>query len=264
MFFYKEKNSLIIAVILTTGIFSAFSATASVVTFNNNQMNLVGSANLLKNGNLELTNNNNFETSAAWLTLNLSTSDSFSADFAFSLANNGSSYMADGITFTLQNKGTNALGGQGGNLGYNGLNGVGSIIQTYSNNHVGLNTNGNAYSAAAAPTNLGLAKLITGTETVKYNSKTNVLSMTGKLYVDNKKYIINDTVKIDLATKFGPTMYVGFTGATGGSTAEQQITGFSMSSVSTTSTTVPEPATCATLLAGLGLMGFMLRRRKSL
>lgn len=264
MFFYKEKKSLIIAVILATGIFPAFSATASVVTFNGNQMNLVGSANLLNNGNLEFTNNKStYQTSAAWLTLGVSTSHSFNFNFAFSLANKGSGYMADGITFALQNMGTQALGNQGGSLGYNGLNGVGSIIQTYSNNHVGLNTNGNAYSPAAAPTNLGLAKLVTGSETVKYNAITNVLSMIGELYVDNIKYSINDTVGINLATKFGPTMYVGLTGATGASTAEQQITSFGMSSVSSTSTTVPEPGTYATLLAGLGLMGF-IRRRKTL
>jgi MYXO-CTERM domain-containing protein len=62
---------------------------------------------------------------------------------------------------------------------------------------------------------------------------------------------------VDLSTKFGGTMYVGFTGGTAGTDADQRITSFSVTSA------VPEADTYAMLLAGLGLVGLIGRRRKS-
>jgi len=54
-------------------------------------------------------------------------------------------------------------------------------------------------------------------------------------------------------------MYLGFTGATGGTDADQRITSFA---VSTVTTAVPEAETYAMMLAGLGMVGFIARRRK--
>ncbi|KAF3999792.1 PEP-CTERM sorting domain-containing protein [Glaciimonas immobilis] len=234
------------------------AAVGPATTFDGNSMNLINSQ--LKGGAIELTSSGN-QHSAAWLTSGLSTKNSFSSTFNFSLAQNGSNPMADGITFALQNVGNSALGStNGGNtLAYNGLNGVGSIIQTYTNNRLGLDTTGNASGAASSKFNLGSANLITGNETINYNAITHVLDMSGTFNVDGKNYAVSDTKTINLFTKFGSTMYAGFTGATGGATAEQKITSFTMSSVSA----VPEPETYAMLLGGLALISFMVLRRKS-
>ena len=233
------------------------AASASGITFDGNAMNLVGAANIV-DGSIQMVSRG-ASGGAAWLTSDVSTANSFDASFTFSLQSNGSSPMADGITFAMQNQGTNALGDTGGSLGYGGLGAVGSVIQTYTNNKAGLNTDGNAYNTQSAPAYLGYASLVTGTENVKYDVSSNTLSMTGTLNVDGKSFDISDSKAIDLAAKFGRTMTMGFTGASGDSYSDERINSFSLASVSA----VPEPETYAMLLAGLGLMGFMSRRRKN-
>ena len=73
--------------------------------------------------------------------------------------------------------------------------------------------------------------------------------------LSNLSYAVSDAASVDLHAKYGGAMYVGFTGGTGGSYADQRITGFSVLAV-------PEPATYAMLLGGLGLVGFASRRKR--
>ena len=102
---------------------------------------------------------------------------------------------------------------------------------------------------------MALAATVTGTETVSYDASTHMLTMNGNLNLDGMNHAISDSASIDLAAKFGPTMYAGFTGGTGGSYAFQYITSASIAPV-------PEPETYALMLAGLGLLGVVSRRRK--
>jgi len=238
--------------------FAAALALTSVAASAATSMNLVGSATMI-GSDIQLVSAGS-NAGAAWFVAPVLTTDSFNIDFAFSLQNNGSWPMADGITFALHNQGSDALGWGGGDLGYSGLNAVGSVIQTWYNNTAGLNIDGNSYNTQAAPANLGIGNLVTGTENVQYDASTNVLSMTGTLNVDGSIYNISDSKSIDLSAAFGSTMTMGFTGATGGSYADQRITSFSVNSVPA----VPEPETYAMLLAGLGALGFVARRRKAL
>jgi hypothetical protein len=100
---------------------------------------------------------------------------------------------------------------------------------------------------------------VTGTQTVNYNAATHALTMSGTLtdLSTGITYNISDAATVDLSAKFGSTMYVGFTGGTAGTDADQRITSFSLTSA------VPEPETYAMLMAGLGLVGFAARRRKA-
>lgn len=233
-----------------------FSVSACAATFAGSNVNLVGNAVMLDNGNLQLTTGG-WNNGAAWATSALSTTTSFSTTFGFSMAKDGfNGNMADGIALVLQNQGTGALGHGGGDIGYGGLNGVGSVIQTWTNNRIGLDITGNPNGASVAAVSLGAASLVTGQQTVSYNATTHVLSMTGNYVADGTSHALSDATQIDLSARFGSTMYLGFTGATGGSYADQRITNFTVAAV-------PEPETYAMLLAGLGLVGFASRRKVS-
>ncbi|NGZ85954.1 PEP-CTERM sorting domain-containing protein [Duganella sp. SAP-35] len=171
--------------------------------------------------------------------------------------------MADGIALVFQNIGSNVTGNAGGDVGYWNLGGhsgsaaVGSVIRSWDNNEYGISTDGVVQGLNKASWNFGALNDVTGTQTITYNATTHVLSMTGS-FSDALGHTLNvsDSDTVDLSAKFGSTMYVGFTGATGGADADQRITGFSVSAV-------PEPETYAMLMAGLGLVGFAVRRRKA-
>ena len=238
---------------IAAAVAALFSLPAGATPFSGYDMNLVGTANM-QGTQLQLINNVG-QVGAAWMNTQLSTANSFNAFFGFSLANTVYNPMADGIAFVMQNGGTSAIGSGGGDVGYTGLSGVGSVIQTWGNNTAGLNTDGNAYNTKAAPANLGYAKLVTGSEMVSYNASTDTLSMNGIMNVDGNNYFISDTAHVNLASKFGSTMNVGFTGGSGLSGADERITSFNISAV-------PEPSEYALMASGLGLFGFIASRRK--
>lgn len=237
------------------------SGSASAAAIDLSTLNRVGSATMA-GGDLQLTRNSG-SAGAGWLAQTISTTESFSATFSFSLLGNGfNGKMADGIALVFQNQGNNVVGNGGGDIGYWNINGsgagaVGSIIQSWDNNKVGLSTNGVVQGVKSAGFNLGAANYVTGTETVSYNALTHELTMSGTLldHSTNLSYAVSDAASVDLHAKYGGAMYVGFTGGTGGSYADQRITGFNVLAV-------PEPATYAMLLGGLGLVGFASRRKR--
>ncbi|MET0265730.1 MAG: FxDxF family PEP-CTERM protein [Duganella sp.] len=246
--------------VLAAGV-PAVHATAAVVDLSS--LNRVGSATMA-GGALQLTTADEHSAGAAWLDQAIGTGTSFSASFSFSMVGwSVRSRMADGIVLALQNRGNNVVGGIGADLGYANLNGsgasaVGSVIQSWNNNRVGLSIDGLPSSAKAAPFDLGGAYYVTGDQTVSYDAVTHELKMTGTLYdhIHDTIYRVGDSATVDLAARFGSQMYLGFTGATGVSYADQRITSLAV-------TAVPEPETYAMLLAGLGMMGFVARRRSA-
>jgi len=235
-----------------------FALPASATTVDLSSLDLAGSATMIGSSLTSTTS----QAGAAWVNDAISTTTSFSTSFDFSLKGNTSGAMADGIGLVFQNVGNNVTGNGGGDIGYwnlggQGAVGTGSLIQSWTNNTAGLSTNGVVQGLKAAPFNIGAANSVTGSETVSYNAATHELTMTG-LFLNNQNgvaYSVSDSAAVNLDAKYGSTMYIGFVGGTGGTGADQRITAFSVSAV-------PEPESYAMLVAGLGLMGFIARRRK--
>jgi hypothetical protein len=247
---------------LSAVVAAAVVVPASAATVDLTSLNRAGTAQMAGT-DLQLTNTTS-SSGAAWLGQGISTTSSFTTTFQFSLKGNDSGKMADGISLAFQNVGNNVTGNGGGDVGYWNLGGsgssaVGSVIRSWNNNDYGLSTNGVVQGLKSSAFSLGASNYVTGTETVSYDAVAHTLTMTGSFLdkATNTSYAVSDTASINLNTKFGNTMYVGFTGGTGGTDADQRITSFAIT------TAVPEPETYAMLLAGLGMMGFIARRRKA-
>ncbi|MHA4869963.1 FxDxF family PEP-CTERM protein [Duganella sp. PWIR1] len=246
---------------------AAFALPASAAVIDLSTLNRAGIAKYV-DGALQLTQNTDEHhpeglAGAGWLTQGLSTTQSFSTSFSFSLTGDNKSKMADGITLAFQNIGNNITGVGGGDVGYwnlggHGASAVGSVILSWDKNDYGLSIDGKVQNLKDAPFSLGASNNVTGSQTVSYNAATHELTMTGTFndLSSGLSYAVSDSKIVDLNAKFGSTMYVGFTGGTGGADADQRITSFSVSAV-------PEPETYAMMLAGLGLVGFAARRRKA-
>ena len=187
---------------------------------------------------LTLTNGGSFEGSAAWFNTPVSTTGSFTASFTYTDA---ISFLSggDGIAFVLQNdpRGTAAIGGTGGDLGYGeGLGSGGSLIQpsvayeinVYNGHTQGTNfvTDGSTgtYNATGA---VNVASGDPIKVTLVYDAAAETLTeflvdaTTGSDYT-------HTYTGIDLpSTLGGSTAILGFTGGSGGYTSTQTIGNFS-------------------------------------
>ena len=189
-------------------------------------MALVGPAKKIGHKEVRLETRRGAAPGAAWQVEPISLLTSFTVRFRFSLAA-GTFPQADGIALVIQTDGTGAIGEGGGGIGYMGLNGVASVIQTYFNNHVGLNLDSNPYNTKNSPADLGSASLVEGGETVSYDAVAHVLTMRGKLMVDGVEYDVHDRKDVDLASLLGSdTATIGLTGGTGANTALERVSTF--------------------------------------
>ena len=209
---------------------SNFASVATQLAFNGNTK--------LDGAKLQLTDGGLSENSSAWYSTPVSV-NSFTTNFTFQETN----AVADGFTFTIQGVGTNALGTGGAGLGYTNLSqsvglkfylrSIGTIPQS-----TGLYTNGAAVYTSTGSVNLAPVNLTSGdvmNVQLVYNGTTLTMTLTDT--VTNQVFTTSFSVNIP-ATVGGNTAYVGFTAASGGYGADQEILSWSYS----TTPVLPTPA----------------------
>jgi len=182
----------------------------------------------LNGARLQLTDTTttNQAASAFWATpVNV---QSFTNDFTFQLTNPN----ADGFTFTIQAVGPTAIGPAGGALGYAGIGSSLAVkFDLFDNAGEGNNSTG-LYTKGAAPktpaTTLGGGVNLHSGDPFQvhltYNGTTLTMTITDTV-VPADTFTTSWTVNIP-TTVGANTAYVGFTGGTGGSTATQEILGW--------------------------------------
>ncbi len=229
------------------------------------------SAGLTMNGSaalngtrLRLTTGVSNQAGSAWYSTPVSV-DSFTTDFTFQLAGIGTSAYGNGITFVIQNSGTNAVGPSGGGLGYGPDNvtkasassntpiakSVAVKFDIVNNAGEGTNSTG-LYQNGASPTmpavTLGGGVNLRSGDTfaahITYDGTTLTLTLTDQV---NTSQTFTASWPVNIPSVVGgTTAYVGFTGATGGSIANQDIVTWTYTSGS--SGTPPPPPTKAPIV----------------
>jgi hypothetical protein len=173
---------------------------------------------------LRLTNDTNYQAASAFNTVPVNI-QSFNTTFTFQLTNPA----ADGFTFTIQNIGNKALGSYGTGLGYSGIGkSVAIKFDLHSSAGEGLNSTG-LYIDGALPTVPAIDLTGTGIDLHSGDTFRALISYAGS----ELTLTLTDTVTaatwshsfpINIPTTVGGnTAYVGFTGGTGFSSAEQEI-----------------------------------------
>jgi len=195
-----------------------------------NQLSFNGNATLY-GAKLQLTDGGLYEDSSAWYSQPVNVS-SFTTNFTFQETN----AVADGLTFTIQGVGTNALGTGGAGLGFDNLgqsvglkfdlDRIRSIPEStglYTDGAIPFFTRG---SINLAPSGINLASGDVMAVQLVYNGTTLIMTLTDT--VTNNVFTHPFTVNIP-STVDGSTAYVGFTGASGGAGADQEILTWSYS-----------------------------------
>jgi len=152
----------------------------------------------------------------------------------------GETEIADGITFTIQRKGTGALGKYGHGLGYQGITkSVAIKFDSFDNGGEGRSSTGLVFGGAnpstpnnsidLLPSGIDLTRMDPITVDIAYNSSTNLLTVNVSQNETTTLGVVTHTATqnytIDIESKIlGDSAYFGFTGATGNLVSKQEIT----------------------------------------
>ncbi|HZV35588.1 MAG TPA: LamG-like jellyroll fold domain-containing protein, partial [Verrucomicrobiae bacterium] len=188
---------------------------------------------VLSNGVLQLTDGGGSESRQAWFNTKQDVSR-FLCQFIYQDITGGTA-GADGITFCIQNIGTTAEGGGGGSLGVSGITpSVDFAMNIYHGTTppgpaAGWNLNGGNATTPTSP-----LVLDNGSHPIHvvlyYNGTTATAWLTDPTAGTTAPVY---TTNINIPTLVGNPAYVGFTGATGGSQANQEVYDFSFATITT-------------------------------
>jgi gliding motility-associated-like protein len=193
----------------------------------------LGSVIPMANDCFTLTSPQSNQAGAIWHQSAISLNNSFeiSFDAHFSAVGTPNDNGGDGITFTLQNPGLQALGGVGGAMGYSGITPSLSIeFDTHPNtgepaeDHIAVHLNGDAATAVVGPVPASAtqANIEDGTvHAVKITWSKPDSSL--RIYFDESLRLTYKDQLINPLFGSNPDVYWGFTGSTGGNYNEQGI-----------------------------------------
>jgi|KBSSwiStaDraftv2_1062776.scaffolds.fasta_scaffold228275_2 hypothetical protein len=202
---------------------------------------------------------------------------SFSTRFTFNF-NNQLNDGADGLVFVVQTN-SNSVGGSGGGIGYYQIpNSVGIEFDNWFNgefpandpdgNHVGIDLAGSIISSPAvtSPYLLDSGKDLTAW--VDYNGATQLLEVRLSDTVSRPSAALLSST-VDLVDILGtPNAFVGFTSGTGYAAANHDVISWEFRDQydpipGDPVRGVPEPANWAMMIAGFGMVGTAIRRRRT-
>ena len=161
-----------------------------------------------------------------------------------------------GFAFVIQSQGPTALGGSGNKIGAVGISpGVGIGFWSFNHNYAAIfNTASGGCCVNGESFLLGLQLRDDVSVSFSYANHTLSFSATNS----DTAQSVSGSLAINLST-LGPSVFLGFTGATGANTSNQDISNFTFS----TPSVVPEPSTWAMMalgFAGLGFLGYRKTR----
>ena len=192
---------------------------------NTNGLTLNGSAVATNDTRLQLTNGGLNQAGSLFWNTPIGV-QAFTTTFEFQISGNA---QANGFTFTIQNAGATALGGNSAGLGYQGIpNSVAVKFNFYDFNgegadSTGVYTNGQAPvlpSTDISPSGIQLNSGDSIQAQLTYDGTTLTLKLLD--LVSNKTFTMSQAIDIP-STVGGNTAYVGFTGGTGGLTSSQKL-----------------------------------------
>jgi hypothetical protein len=189
---------------------------------------------------LRLTTTTSGQSGSAWYSNTAHVSDGFHTRFTFQISNG----TADGFAFVIQNDSTVARGGSGSALGYGAgdrpgiMNSLAVEFDTFSfsgefeADHVSVQTRGVSENSSGDVDSLGHATIPEINDGQPHTVDISYLPGTLRVYVDATLVF---TVNVDLQNINGDDILdengcalIGFTGATGGATADQDILSWSL------------------------------------
>lgn len=227
--------------VTTASVTTPSSGSTPIVNFPSGFPNTAGltiTGPALVTGNaLRLTDLANFQTSGVFTTAKVSTTQ-FRTEFVY----RATSAFADGLAFVWQGVGPTALGYSGGGLGYGGIGqSVAIKLDLYDNYGEGTSSTGLFLNGVDPSIPGSFDLLASGIDLRNTNPKRVVLVYDGS----NLTQTVTDTVTsatftrayaINIPATAGATAHVGFTAATGGANAVQEILNW------TYSTTTSQPS----------------------
>ncbi|MDZ7588675.1 MAG: PEPxxWA-CTERM sorting domain-containing protein [Parasphingorhabdus sp.] len=198
---------------------------------------------------------------------------SFSTRFTFNF-NTQINGGADGVAFVIQPNANN-VGGIGGGIGYQGIgNSLGVEFDNWnnggvdnnSNNHIGIDLNGNIGSVAintALPFTLDSGTDLTAW--IDYDGATQTLEVRLNNSLSRPMASLL-SYNFDLAATIGnPNAFVGFTSATGAAAANHDLVNWIFrDTFAPIQNGVPEPTTWAMLIFGFAAVGGAMRQKRTL
>lgn len=258
------KNYLVTAAFVAAAFFSAALSTTQVSAADIDLSTLTLNGGASSNGSsINLGNGTPKTAMSAFVPTPYATEGlSFSGSFNLSLSSFDGERQADGVSFIIQGDKAKdeALGGGGGNLGAQNIqHALGIGFQSWDNNAAFIFTTATfGADAAAHKNNFSLGDNLSNFVKVTFGYANGLFEYSASnLYT---KQTISQQLAIDIKS-LGDSVYLGFTGGTGGASAYQNVSKFQL----TTSNVAPVPGPEAGAGLGALVMGgaaLVIARRK--